>query len=155
MKSLWILFLSLTPVSENRGAILYASAQNIPLLPVFLLSTSLNLMMIPILLWLLHFLSLSDRFYTFWERWTRKKARTLQNLMEKYGWVGLTLFVAVPLPGTGFYSGCLLAALLGLSKRKSFLAIGLGNILAGFIVLASVEGVKFTWFQWLAPWLRS
>src|SRR3972149_935756 len=55
--------------------------------------------------------------------------------VDKYGFWGLVLFVAVPLPFTGAYTGTILAWLLGMDWRKAFPAIGLGVIVAGIIVL--------------------
>ena len=55
--------------------------------------------------------------------------------VDKYGFWGLALFVAVPLPFTGAYTGTILAWLLGMDWRKAFPAIGLGVIVAGIIVL--------------------
>jgi uncharacterized membrane protein len=64
--------------------------------------------------------------------------------VDKYGFWGLALFVAVPLPLTGAYTGTILAWLLGMNWRKAFLAIGLGVIVAGVVVLLITLGVTST-----------
>jgi uncharacterized membrane protein len=64
--------------------------------------------------------------------------------VEKYGFWGLTLFVAIPLPITGAYTGTILAWLLGMDWRKAFPAVGLGVIVAGIVVLLITLGVTST-----------
>lgn len=66
----------------------------------------------------------------------RAKAHTL---VEKYGVLGLAVFVAIPLPGTGAYAGTAAAWLLGMDKRKGFLAVSLGVVGAFLIVWAAAE----------------
>jgi len=61
--------------------------------------------------------------------------------VEKYGFWGLTLFVAIPLPITGVYTATILAWLLGIDWRKAFPAVGLGVIVAGVVVLLITLGV--------------
>ena len=61
--------------------------------------------------------------------------------VDKYGFWGLALFVAVPLPLTGAYTGTILAWLLGMDWRKAFLAVGLGVIIAGVVVLLIILGI--------------
>ncbi|MBQ2662882.1 MAG: small multi-drug export protein, partial [Clostridia bacterium] len=60
---------------------------------------------------------------------------------EKYGYWGLFLFVAIPLPGTGAWTGSLLAVLMGLKPKKSFLFITLGVMTAGLIMSLVSFGV--------------
>lgn len=75
---------------------------------------------------------------------TRAKA---QPYVEKYGVLGLLVFVAIPLPGTGAYSGSLAAWLLDLDWKRSFMAVGLGVVVAGLIVYllsaGLVTGLRF------------
>jgi uncharacterized membrane protein len=62
-------------------------------------------------------------------------------VVEKYGFLGLTLFVAVPLPITGAYTGTILAWLVGMDWRKAFPSVALGVMIAGGIVLLITLGV--------------
>ena len=64
--------------------------------------------------------------------------------IEKYGFWGLILFVAIPLPITGAYTGTILAWLVGMDWRKAFPAVGLGVIVAGVVVLLITLGVTST-----------
>jgi len=61
--------------------------------------------------------------------------------VDKYGFWGLTFFVAIPLPITGVYTGAALAWLLGMDWKKAFPAVGLGVIVAGIVVLLITLGV--------------
>ncbi len=66
----------------------------------------------------------------------QEKAR---NLVERYGVIGLSLFVAVPLPVTGIYTGSVVAVLLGLNKRAAILSLVLGGVLSVLIVAVLSE----------------
>ncbi|MCX6800776.1 MAG: small multi-drug export protein [Candidatus Diapherotrites archaeon] len=63
------------------------------------------------------------------------------NLIEKYGVIGLALFIAVPLPGTGAWTGALIGNLLGLGYKKFFIADAIGVTIAGIIVTILTVGV--------------
>lgn len=64
----------------------------------------------------------------------QKKAKKLEPQIDKYGYIALALFVAVPLPITGAWTGSLITWLLALNRKKSFAAIALGVLIAGIIV---------------------
>lgn len=66
--------------------------------------------------------------------WLENKTLNKRDKIDKYGIWGLLLFVAIPLPGTGGWTGALLASLLHLDKKKSFLVISLGVFIAGLII---------------------
>ena len=66
--------------------------------------------------------------------WLENKTMQKRDKIDKYGIWGLLIFVAVPLPGTGGWTGALLASLLELDKKKSFLVISLGVFIAGLII---------------------
>jgi len=132
---LLILFISILPWIELRGAIpigIILLGLN-PLL-VFVLSVLANiLVIIPILL-------LLDWGYSWAKKYdsvqkcvegVRKKG---EKRIERYGFWGLAAFVAIPLPVTGAWTGTLIAWLFGLGKKRSFLAVALGVVIAGVIV---------------------
>jgi uncharacterized membrane protein len=74
-----------------------------------------------------------------WVHRTRKKA---EKNVQKYGYWGVMLFVAIPLPVTGAYTGTLAAWLLQLEKRRSFWYLALGVVIAGIIVsIATLTGI--------------
>ena len=70
------------------------------------------------------------------QRVERKK-----GVVERWGYVGLAAFVAIPLPGSGAWTGALLAHLLRLERRKAVVAITAGVLLASILVLLGVKGV--------------
>ncbi len=73
-----------------------------------------------------------DNFFT----WLFNRTYHKHNAeFEKYGSIGLAIFVGIPLPATGAWTGCLIAWILGLERKKSLLAISLGVVVAGIIVL--------------------
>tara|TARA_Y100000310_G_scaffold329841_1_gene400406 strand:+ start:89 stop:370 length:282 start_codon:yes stop_codon:yes gene_type:complete len=79
-------------------------------------------------------------FDKFLERF-QKKVDKFERKYESLGFLALILFVAIPLPITGVWTGCLASWLLGLDRKKSILAIALGVIIAGVLVLLGTLGV--------------
>ena len=73
--------------------------------------------------------------------WLEKKALSKSAQIEKYGYLGLFLFVAIPLPGTGAWTGSLIAVLFGMKPKKSLLFIFLGVLTAGLIMSLLSFGV--------------
>ena len=137
------------PISEVRGAIpLAIGVYGYAPIQAYLLSVFGNLLpVIPLLLFLgpvsdfLRRCSLGDRFFKWLFLRTRRKY--IQD-HENFGLTALAIFVAIPLPMTGAWTGCAIAFLLGFRFWPAFAAIAAGILLAGFIVTATVVGV-----QWL------
>ncbi len=132
-----ILF-SILPISELRGAIPYAVSQGFSIPSAAVVSILANIT-VPLIAFL--FLeSLHKLFYRipvykrFFDRFVEKSRAKVHAKVEKYGYWGLMIFVAIPLPVTGAWTGALGAWVLGLSYKKSFFAIAGGVILAGLIV---------------------
>ncbi|MCK4226286.1 small multi-drug export protein [candidate division WOR-3 bacterium] len=141
-----VVILSLLPISELRGGIPVGLASGLNIYVVYPLAVISNLIAFPIFylfLSTLHHFFLRFKLYrksfeSFLER-TRKKAHPK---IEKYGYLGLTLFVAIPLPITGAYTGTLAAWFFKMNKRNSFFAVLLGVIIAGIIVsLVCILGI--------------
>lgn len=131
-------FLSILPISELRGAIPYALANRVPLPAAFILSVVLNAMVGP-LLYL--FLSTAHSFFLGIPLYKKIFGELIERAREKvhthisrYGYLGIVLFVAIPLPVTGAYTGTLGAWVLGMEKKKTFLAVAAGVLIAGVIV---------------------
>ena len=140
-----ILFMSAVPFTELRLTIPLAIALGLePLKAFFLACTGNFLPIIPLLLLLepitkiIAKIPLLDKILTAIITRTRSKGEQV----EKYGALGLFLFVAVPLPGTGIYSGAILAFLFGLRFSYSFLSLTLGMLVAGVAVTLASAGVK-------------
>jgi len=136
----WTVLLSLLPISELRGAIPYAMTQGIPFYIAWPLCVLLNALVAPIVyLFLVTFHKLFSKwgFYArLFEKIIENARHKLHDKVEKYGYLGVTLFVAIPLPITGAYTGTLGAWILGLSKRKTILSVLAGVIISGTIVTA-------------------
>lgn len=130
--------LSILPVSELRGAIPYALANHVTVPLAFVVCTLLNMLVAPIVFVFLSTLHrLLDRLGWYHRIFTRllERARIkVKSQVDKYGYIGVMLFVAIPLPITGAYTGSLGAWVLGLDRRKTFLAVSAGVLIAGVIV---------------------
>lgn len=133
---------TLVPWIELRGSIPLGVAMGYHPLLVLAVSVAANcLIIIP------GFLAL-DLLYARWLArvpWVHRQVERVRaqgsRYVERYELLGLALFVAVPLPGTGAYSGTLLAWLLGLDRSRAALAIALGVLGAGIAVTLAVTGV--------------
>lgn len=139
---LWTIVLSLIPVSELRGAIPYAYLNGIPLWQASVISILFN-MLVPVIgfifLGTLHSFFMKIKIYrNFFEKTIAKARNKVGEKVQKYGILGLMIFVAIPLPITGAWTGTLGAWVLGLDKKKSILTIALGVLIAGMIVTAVV-----------------
>ncbi|MDR2602695.1 MAG: small multi-drug export protein [Spirochaetaceae bacterium] len=132
--------LSMLPISELRGAIPYAMSCGTPWYAAWPLCSAANAAVAPacwIFLCTFHKLFLRFSFYeTFFNRFVDKARKKLKNGVEKWGAFGVALFVAVPLPLTGAWTGTLGAWVLGVSKLKTIVAVICGVIVSGGLVTA-------------------
>tara|TARA_B100000315_G_C14542503_1_gene571602 strand:- start:143 stop:685 length:543 start_codon:yes stop_codon:yes gene_type:complete len=137
-QELVVLIISILPILELRGALPVAINlfhlswyQALPLviignlLPVPVILLALN----PISRWLSK-IGFFNRFFC----WLFERTRRLGSIVERYERIGLVLFVAVPLPFTGAWTGSVVAVLLGLSFKHAFISILIGICIAGIIV---------------------
>ena len=143
-KYLVIFLLSMVPILELRGGLIAASLLDLPMWQSFLVCFIGNIIPIPFILWLINPISRKMRNWRHLGKvvlWCEKKAHSKKDQIENLKYLGLFLFVGVPLPGTGAWTGCLIAALLDMDKKKSLLAAISGVILAGIIMLIVSYGV--------------
>jgi uncharacterized membrane protein len=150
-KLIYAILLTLMPITELRVglplAISYALEENIPIFLIFILILFVNILLIFFIFYFLdkiHSLLMKTRFYKkmfnkFLKRF-QKRVDKFEEKHQKKGFWGLVLFVAVPLPGTGAWSGCLLSWILDLNRKKSILAISIGITIAGIIILLGSLG---------------
>ena len=145
-----VLLAAALPVSELRGAIpLAIGVYGYDPWQAYLLAVLGNLLpVVPLLLflgpvsdWLRRYV-LWDRFFTWLFARTRRK---YIREHESFSLTALALFVAVPLPVTGAWTGCAIAFLVGFRFWPAFAAISAGVLLAGVIVTATVLGVQWLW----------
>ncbi len=138
-------FLSMLPISELRGGLPFALSQGLSPLKAYLISVAGNILPVFPLLLLLRRLFIFFGRYKITEKtlnWTLARARKREDLVKRYGFGGLILLVAIPLPVTGAWTGTLVSFLLSMKIRHSFLAICIGVGIAGIIVLGlSLGGI--------------
>ena len=136
-----VFLISLLPVAELRGSIPLALGLKVaPPLLVFLICVGLNLLVIPITFIGLDLLApplirRSKRMASIFA-WFLKRGHG-----RKWGMVGLALFVGIPLPATGAYTGVLIAYLLGMKREQAALAIATGVVMAGILVTLATLGI--------------
>ncbi len=144
MELISILLLAAMPFSELRGAIPIAMLYGLDPIHAYILCVAANLLpILPILVALKKFEPLLLRMPIVGKlyRAAVRRVERRKEFVERYGYLGLTLFVAVPLPVTGAWTGSLIAFLLRLDELRSFAAIAAGVAVAGAIVLAASLGV--------------
>ena len=136
-KDIVVFIISMMPILELRGGLLAASILNIPLVRALIICIIGNVLPIPfVLLFIEWIFNLLEKFKPTKKivKWLKNKAMKKSDSIKKYGYVGLILFVGIPLPGTGAWTGALLAVLLNLDKKKSFICILAGVFLASIIM---------------------
>ena len=143
-KELIVFVISLLPILELRGGLIAASLMNMNPITSYIICFIANLIPIPIILWLvvpvLNKLKNFKKLVNFIDK-LEEKALKKQDRIEKYEFWGLALFVAIPLPGTGVWTGCLVAALMGMDKRKATISAILGVLVASIIMMIISFGI--------------
>ncbi|MEM4605652.1 MAG: small multi-drug export protein [Candidatus Pacearchaeota archaeon] len=146
------LLLTVAPITELRLGlpivINYCLKNNISVWPYFSLVVILNILVIFILFFFFDFLhqrllkiSFYKNLFNKYVEKTRKKQEKFEKKFHQIGYFALVIFVAIPLPGTGAWTGTFLAWLFGLERKKSILTISLGVLIAGIIVLTASYGI--------------
>lgn len=147
-KYFWVLFIAMLPLIEIRGALPYAVGFGLPLVPSIIVAVIGNMIPVP-------FIFLFARKILEWGKdkkviggfftWCLQKGeKGGKKLEEKAGrglYWALFLFVGIPVPGTGAWTGMLAASILNMDFKKSTLAALGGVLLAGAIMLAASMGV--------------
>ena len=149
MKSYLIVFLiSMVPLIELRGAIPYAIGFGLPIVPSYIIAIIGNMLPVPIIYLFARKVlvwgkdkPLIGKFFTFCLEKGEKGGKKLKAKAGRGLFAALLLFVGIPLPGTGAWTGTLAASLLDMDFKSSVLAVMLGVILAGIIMVAASEVV--------------
>lgn len=137
MREILVFIISCMPILELRGGLLAASLLGLNPVISYILCVVGNLLPIPFILWFI------DYIFKFLKKTKMKnvieklenKADSKKGQIEKYGFWGLVLFVGIPLPGTGAWTGALIASMLRMDKKKAFLASVLGVFMASIIMM--------------------
>ena len=144
MQFIIVFFISMFPLVELRGAIPYAVAQGLPLVP----SIIGNMLPVPIIFLFARKVlewgadkPVIGGFFTFCIEKGDKGGKKLQEKAGRGLFVALLLFVGIPLPGTGAWTGTLAASFLDMDFKSSVIAVMLGVMLAGIIMGLASAGV--------------
>ena len=130
-RELCVFFCSMLPIIECRGAVPLGWGLGMPWWQTAIFSIAGNLLPVPFILLFIRAVlqwmrSSRVKFFSNTAAWLDRKIEKHKGTIEKYSYWGVVIFVAVPLPGTGAWTGTLIASVLGLEPKKSFLAAALG-----------------------------
>lgn len=144
-KELCVFFCSMLPIIELRGAIPMAFAFGLPWWEAYIISVFGNLLPVPFILLLINIVLkwMSNSKVSFFNKFANflyRKVDKNRARIEKYSFWGLCLFIAIPLPVTGAWTGSLVAAVIGMKPWKAFVSALLGVLIAGVIVTLIVYG---------------
>lgn len=149
-KYLWIFFISMVPIIELRGAIPVSQIMGLPIIPSYILCIVGNMIPVPfiylfarkILVWGAD-KPVIGRFFSFCLEKGEKGGKKLQEKAGRGLFVALLLFVGIPVPGTGAWTGTLAASILDMDFKSTVAAVMLGVFLAGIIMMTlSFAGVS-------------
>ncbi len=132
-----IFLISMLPILELRGGLIAAALLNVDFIPAFIICYIGNIIPVPFILLFIRriFQFLRDKkgFSKIIEKLEIRSMRKSEKVKRWRNW-GLLAFVAIPLPGTGGWTGALIAALMDIRIKKSFPIIALGVLIAGIIM---------------------
>ena len=140
-KYLWVFFVSMVPLIELRGAVPISQALKLPVIPSFIIAIIGNMLPVPViylfarkvLLWGAD-KPVIGKFFSWCIEKGEKGGKKLQEKAGRGLFVALLLFVGIPVPGTGAWTGTLAASILDMDFKQSVVAVMLGVVLAGIIM---------------------
>ncbi len=137
-KELVVFIISLMPILELRGGLIAASLLKLNPVTSYVISMIGNIIPVPFILWLIN--SILDfmrkrKHLKKIAKWLDGKVEKHKGQIEKYGFWGLVFFVGIPLPGTGAWTGCLIASVLEMDRKKAFIATMIGIFIASIIMM--------------------
>jgi len=145
-KLITIFIVSMLPIVELRGAIIIAVLPlfNLNWYTAFIVSVIGNLIPIPFLLLFLEKIFVFMKKHNIFKNTVlnlEKRAMSKKDSVAKFEFWSLTIFVGIPLPGTGGWTGALIASVLKMNKKRAFLSISIGVLMAGVIMTLISYGV--------------
>lgn len=147
-KYLIVFFVSMVPLIELRGAIPIAAGMGLPFIQYYIIAIIGNMIPVPFIYFFARKILVwgTDKpvvgnFFTWCLEKGEKGGKKLQATAGKGLFVALLLFVGIPLPGTGAWTGTLAASILDMNFKSSVLAVMLGVILAGIIMALASMGL--------------
>lgn len=147
LKYLIVFGVSMVPLIELRGAVPIGTGMGLPWLSTLIVSIIGNCIPIPFVLFFVKAIlkwmrGCSIELFSKISNWLYNKAEKNRGKVEKYAVFGLYVFVALPLPGTGAWTGALVASVFDMSKTKSIISITAGVVTAGIIMTVGSQLVK-------------
>ena len=142
-RELCVFFCSMLPIIECRGAVPLGWGVGMPWWQTALFSIAGNLLPVPFILLFIRGLLKWMRgcrvgFFNRVAAWLDRKIEKHKGTIEKYSYWGVMIFVAIPFPGTGAWTGTLIASVLGLDSKKNFLA-AVGGVLIATAIMTAVS----------------
>ncbi|MBQ8440814.1 MAG: small multi-drug export protein [Clostridia bacterium] len=144
-RELCVFFCSMLPIIECRGAVPLGFGLGLPWWQTALLSIAGNLLPVPFILLFIRAIlkwmaSCRIQFFNKIAAWLDRKVDKHKGTIEKYSYWGVMIFVGLPIPGTGAWTGTLIASVLGLEPKRSFLAAVGGVLMATTIMMIVIYG---------------
>lgn len=145
-REILVFIISVLPILELRGGLIAATLLGVEPVVAYIVSIIGNILPVPfILLFIKKIIEWMGKskinFFKKIVKFLHKKVEKNKDSIEKYGYLGLFLFVGVPLPGTGAWTGCLIASLLDMDRKKSFFCVLCGIIMASIIMMIVSYGL--------------
>lgn len=140
---LTLLLISAAPFVELRGSIPFGAAVHVPFLENLIISVIGNMLPVPIIILFVRKLFEWMRKKKLFKRqidWAERHVLSKRGVIQKYELIGLAILVAIPLPGTGAWTGAMLAGLLDMRLRTALPAIFIGVVIAGILVCGVAYG---------------
>jgi len=146
-KEIMVLLVAAMPVMELRAAIPLGVSLGMSPLHAMIIGLIGSMIPVPFLLFFLKPIFAFLRKNPYWRKfvdWVTKRTMKKSKQIRKYSAIGLLIFVAVPLPTTGVWTGSIAASLLNIRLKHSFLAIFIGNCIAAVIMMA-ISHMAVSW----------
>lgn len=145
-REILVFIISLMPILELRGGLLAAALLGLEPLPSYIISIIGNVIPVPFILLLITKIlawmrNSKVKFFNKVANWLDEKVEKHKGQIEKFGYLGVVLFVGIPLPGTGAWTGSLIASVLNMDRKKTFVAVLAGIIMASIIMMVLSFGV--------------
>ncbi len=145
-KEILVFLISLMPILELRGGLLAAALLGLDPIPSYIISIIGNVLPVPFILLLINKIlnwmrNSKVEFFKKIANWLDEKVEKHKGQIEKFGYWGIILFVGIPLPGTGAWTGSLIASVLEMDRKKTFLAVLAGLVMASVIMMFLSFGI--------------
>ena len=143
-REILVFIISLMPILELRGGLIAAALLNLSPLKSYIICIIGNILPVPLILLLINKIlswMRNSKHFNKIANWLDKKVEKHKGQIEKYGYLGIVLFVGIPLPGTGAWTGSLIASALEMDRKKTFIAVCAGVIMASIIMMILSFGI--------------